>query len=253
MFTTTLSPPKAPHHVFASCVPARSHSKLSKMMIHVQISPPHPVPVGHHPENGMRPPRKIPGLPGKPFQQPSKLSHIRFKFRRPRPANLLIYLWHRFHAVRPTERHIQRRHFHESLPEGPGLGSQCLLSDDATERIAQVAHHLVRGHLSPASLVICPHQSQSRGNLFSVLRNSQGFHSPSLYLSGSILSRICAANANQFFLEIKTAPRIARAPFLRFDSTDVTAAFWLPAASSFLFPFPSECLLRSPWPYPNAA
>ncbi len=126
-------------------------------MIAVQIAPPHPIPHGHLPKHRVRHP-EFPSL-RKPLNQPRQLLPILGKLHRRSPSHSLLHLRSRRDPMRPLHREIQCAPLRQPPRNRQPYRTRRPLPQRQQKRIAQMANHLMAGHLPPPPSRILPQRS----------------------------------------------------------------------------------------------
>ena len=146
------------------------------MMIRVQITPTHPLLLGHRAEDRMLLPAKIFLRGRKAREQCFKLLHVARKLDGSRPADLLIGFGSRLVTLRPRQRRPKR----DPLEHRPSERIANRLGGPHAhrhpKRIAQMTDHLVRRHAAPTPSAIWPELPQPRDNFTPVLLLAQTLH-----------------------------------------------------------------------------
>ena len=151
-------------------------------MIHVEITPAHPIGVAHRSEKRMRR-RKRARHRNESLEERSETRDIGHEFRRSRSIFVLIDLWHGFQPVRPLHREPERDEFHDFARERHWHKVQSFFAQNSAKGIRQVADHLMRRHAAPLPRRIGRDLRQALANLPLGCRVSQGLH-------GRIVARI---------------------------------------------------------------
>ena len=142
------------------------------MMIHMQPSPLHPIPLAHLSKKRMRLPRKIARHRRESRLQSPQLAQIHGKLHRLGSKFHLIDFRHRRRPSRPHQWRVQRHPFHH-LANPHRLSRQLSISHHSAKRITQVTDRLMRVHLSPLPRTVRPQISQTRQNHLSIRRNAK--------------------------------------------------------------------------------
>jgi len=101
--------------------PALSKTELSKVMVPVKVSPPHPLLVGQRTEDWMRAPPELGGLARKPFHNLKERFDVPTEFDRPGSSEFLIDLRTRRYSWRPRHRQLQC----DPFDDGPLQPARC--------------------------------------------------------------------------------------------------------------------------------
>jgi len=89
-----------------------------------------------------------------PLKQNAKVLNVRGEFNGSSTALLLIHFRARLDAVRPPEGHPESRPLIDRPLEERRGRTDVLFAQRHTERIAQMANHLMSGHASPTPLAV---------------------------------------------------------------------------------------------------
>lgn len=112
-----------------------------------------------------------------PLKQNAKVLNVRGEFNGSSTALLLIHFRARLDAVRPPEGHPESRPLIDRPLEERRGRTDVLFAQRHTERIAQMANHLMSGHASPTPLAVGDVPCPSDPALLSGRDHSGGFSS----------------------------------------------------------------------------
>src|SRR5678815_5808404 len=151
-------------------------AELAEMMIDVQIRPPHPRRLGHASEDRMRGPIVVCSPGGDDLKERLEFGEIGGEFTRCGATRLLIHLRPRGDSGWPPEWSVQSDPFDDCGLKQPRRRAGSFLMRHQTERIAQVAYHLMCRHSSPSPGTLRTESLHSQNDLRLVLRPRHRLH-----------------------------------------------------------------------------
>jgi len=161
-----------------------SGAELTKVMVSVQVRPAEPCGLRHPAKNRMRRPGETLVTCCDGFEERLELSDVRGKLDGFGSPNLLIDFRTRRNSGWPPDRQVQRDPLHQrSLQKAAGIACSSL-TDCNPARVAEMADHLVRRHLSPAPGALRAQGSQPANDLRLVFPPCESFHTRLILAEG---------------------------------------------------------------------
>src|SRR6266540_4142857 len=133
-----------------------SSPELPQVMVAMQIAPAHPFGLGHVAEERVRTKLDIFRRRGEAFDQRYELSLVALEIIGRSSADLLINFRPRLDSPRPRQRRVKRDPFHYRARKRVADRRNLFLAKREFKRVAQMADHLMRRHLTPPPPAVRP-------------------------------------------------------------------------------------------------